>query len=118
MYKIEFYSEIKDDLDKLSNEIASEVREYFYKYKTDPLKYSKPLHNQGELNLQGYRKTYVANATYRIVIKVENNIAKIVEVVAVGQRENKQVYKDAYKRVKNDWKTTTYKRYTKLTKLL
>ena len=89
MYNIEFYPEIKKDLDQLSNEIAKEVRDYFFKYKTEPFEYSKPLYNQGNLNLKGYRKTYVANATSRIVIKIENNVAKIVEVVAVGKRENK-----------------------------
>ena len=99
MYNIEFYPEIKKDLDQLSTEIATEVREYFHKYKTEPLKYSKPLYNQGGINLEGYRKTYVANATYRIVIKIENNIAKIVEVVAVGPRENKKVYLNSHNRI-------------------
>ena len=40
--------------------------------------------------MPGY--AYVANATYRIVIKVENNVTKVVEVVAVGKRENKEIY--------------------------
>ena len=92
MYDIKFYPEIKKDLDKLSNEVVTEVREYFYKYRVDPLKYSKPLYNQSGLKLEEYRKTYVANATYRIVIKIENNIAKIVEVVAVSSRKDKEVY--------------------------
>ena len=101
MYRIDFYTEIPSDLDKLSNEIAREVREYFKKFQTDPYKYSKPLYTQGGLNLEGFRKTYVANATYRIVSKIEDNQVKIVEVVAVGKRENKEVDKEAFKRVKH-----------------
>ena len=99
MYVVEFYPDVKKDLDRLPDEIAREVREYFYKYSKDPYAYSKPLFNQGSLKLEGYRKTYVADATYRIVIKIENNVAKIVEVVAVGPREDKKVYMDAAIRI-------------------
>lgn len=86
---------------QLSDDILDEVMDYFKKYETDPLKYSQKLFNKGGLNLEGYRKTYLANATYRIVLKVENNIAKIVEIVAVGKRESKEVYEEAFRRVFN-----------------
>jgi mRNA interferase RelE/StbE len=99
MFKIEYYPEVFDDLDKLSDVVASEVYEYFKRYETEPEKHSKRLHNQGGLNLDGCRKTYVANATYRIVIKIEDAIAKVVEVVAVGKRDNKEVYQEAHKRI-------------------
>ncbi|SMP89589.1 mRNA interferase RelE/StbE [Epsilonproteobacteria bacterium SCGC AD-311-C15] len=101
MFKIEYYSEVYDDLDKLSDAVALEVYEYFERYETEPEKHSKRLHNQGGLNLEGCRKTYVANATYRIVIKIENNTAKVVEVVAVGKREDKEVYLEAHNRINN-----------------
>ena len=99
MYKLIFHKEIFSDLDKLSNKTASEVKHYFKKYQNDPYKYSQELHNLDGLNLQGYRKTYLANATYRIVFKIEENKIKIVEIVAVGKREDKQAYKDAYSRI-------------------
>ena len=76
------------------------VKHYFKKYRDDPYEYSQELQNLGGLDLQGYRKTYIANATYRIVFKIEEDIVKIVEVVAVGKRADKQVYKDAYNRIK------------------
>lgn len=101
MYNIEFHPKVlEDDFEKLSDEVLEEVLLYFQKYKKDPFKYSSKLYNLGKLNLEGYRKTYVANATYRIVIKIENNVAKIVEVVAVGKRENKEVYLEAFNRLK------------------
>lgn len=91
MYNIVFNPKVfEEDFEKLPDEILEEVVLYFQKYKTNPLKYSSKLYNYGGINLEGYRKTYVANATYRIVIKVENNIARIVEVVAVGKREKKK----------------------------
>lgn len=101
MFKVEYDPEVKDDLSNLPLNILQEVAEYFKNYENDPFKYSSKLYNQGGLNLQGYRKTYVANATYRIVIKIENNVAKVVEVVAVGQRQNKEVYLKAHNRINN-----------------
>jgi mRNA interferase RelE/StbE len=100
MYKLIFHKEVFSDLDKLSNKTVSKVRHYFNKYKDNPYKYSQELENLDGLNLQGYCKTYLANATCRIVFKIEENKIKIVEVVAVGKREDKQVYKDAYNRIK------------------
>ncbi|MFX4241090.1 type II toxin-antitoxin system RelE family toxin [Aliarcobacter butzleri] len=100
MYKVEYNPEVKEDLLKISLPILQEVADYFKKYESEPLKYSSKLYNYGDINLEGYRKTYVANATYRIVIKVENNVAKVVEVVAVGKRENKEIYLEAFNRIK------------------
>ena len=99
MFTIEYHPEVKADLAILPLNILQEVAEYFKKYEKDPFKYSSKLHNLGKLNLEGYRKTYVANATYRIVIKIENNVAKIVEVVTVGKRQNKEVYEEAFRRI-------------------
>jgi len=99
MYKIIPFREVEDDLMVLPDKIVNEVLDYFEKYKVDPYKYSKPLYNQSNINLKGYRKTYVANATYRIVIQIEDEIAKIVEVVAVGSRKDKQIYIKASTRI-------------------
>ncbi len=55
----------------------------------DPYKYSQKLYSQGGLNLEGYR----------IVIKIEDDVVKIVEVVVVGKREDKKGYKNASNRV-------------------
>ncbi len=96
MYKLLFHPLVTKDLDELSDEIAKEVFLYFVKYKSDPYKYSLPLYNQGNIKLQGYRKTYVADASHRIIIKIENNIAKVVKVVAIGSRKNKEVYHKAF----------------------
>lgn len=104
MYKIEVLSEVNGDMEKLSDRILNEVFEYFEKYETEPYKYSQTLHNKFGLELEGYRKTYVANASYRIVIKIENGVAKIVEVVAVGKRKNKEVYKITHERVQSNKK--------------
>ena len=100
LYKVEYNPEVKEDLLKISLPVLQEVADYFKKYESEPLKYSSKLYDYGNINLEGYRKTYVAKPTYSIVIKVENNVTKVVEVVAVGKRENKEIYIEAFNRIK------------------
>lgn len=100
MYKVEYFDEAKKEILNLPLNILKEVKEYLIKYETNPHKFSQALQSKFGLDLQDCRKTYVANATYRIIIKIEGKTAKIVEVVAVGKRENLEVYKNAHKRVK------------------
>ena len=99
MYEITYLVEAEEDLANLSDEILSEVLNYIEKYKTEPLKYGKRLYDQKDTKLKGYFATYVANATYRIVYRIEKCVIKIVEVVAVGKREGKEVYLEAHKRI-------------------
>ena len=99
MYKVQISPEVEQDLVELPDAVLKEVFEYFGLFELDPIKHSGKLHNQGQLKLEGYRKTYVAKATYRIVIKIEDGVAKIVEVVAVGKRDNKEVYIAAHERI-------------------
>lgn len=99
MYKVEYLPEATNDILNLPINIMKEVSKYLIKYEKDPYKYSQKLYNKNGINLEGYRKTYVANATYRIIIKIEDNIAKVVEVIAVGQRKDSYVYEEANRRL-------------------
>lgn len=45
---------------------------------------------------------YVANATYRIILQVENKVAKVVCIIAVGKREDLKAYKEADLRIKSN----------------
>jgi len=99
MYNLVLYDEVEDDFMELPDEVAKEALEYFEKFKSDPYKCSLPLHNQGNLKLKGYRKTYLANSTYRIVLHIEKGNVKIVEVIAVGKRKDKEVYINAFNRI-------------------
>ena len=99
MYEITYFIEAEDDLANLPDEILSEVMDYIEKYKINPYQYGKKLYNYKDTKLEGYFATYVANATYRIVYSVENGVTKIVEVVAMGKREEKEVYLEAHKRI-------------------
>lgn len=100
MYSIEYYPEAEGDLESLPDDVLTEALDYIEKFKTDPYAYSQPLYKQGERDLRGYRKTYIACTAYRIVLRVENNTLQIVSIVAVGPRDNMQVYNDAFSRTK------------------
>lgn len=99
MYQLKYFDEVEADLDALDDKIYDEVVGYFEKYKTSPFAYSQPLNDQCGLDLRGYRKTYVANATCRIILRIENGITNIVSVIAVGDRDQKRVYFEAYQRI-------------------
>jgi mRNA interferase RelE/StbE len=99
LYRVELFPEAQADLDALDDEVYEEVYDYLQKLRTNPLGYSLPLTDLAGIDLRGYRKVYVAKATYRIIIKVEKGVAKVVQVVAVGERQDLKVYKEAYARV-------------------
>ncbi len=99
MYKVQYLNEARQDILNLPKQILREVKQYLLKYEQNPFKYSQSLEDKHGLNLAAYRKTYIANATYRIIIKIENDVLKIVEVVAVGERKDLEVYKMAHERI-------------------
>lgn len=95
MYKLDFFDEIEQDLEALPDKVYDEVVKYFEKYEMEPFSCSKPLYGK----LATYRKTYLLGASYRIVIKVKDSAIKIVLVVAVGERKDSKVYKEALARI-------------------
>lgn len=99
LYEVRFFPEVEADLDLLSDELLDEVDSYVEKLKVNPFKYSQPLQDIDGRDLRDYRKIYFANATYRIIIKVGGGITNIVEVVAIGERDKKKVYAEAFARI-------------------
>jgi hypothetical protein len=55
---------------------------------------------KANLNLTGYRKIYVDNKRVRIVYKIINNTIKVF-VIAIGKRDDMEVYKKTAERLKN-----------------
>ena len=100
-YKLVYFNEVKEDFLSLPNDVVKEAYEYIQKIKKNPYKYTQKLKDLGNIKLSGYRKTYFYNAKYRIISKIENGLIKIVKIVAIGKRKNKEVYYKAYQRIKN-----------------
>ncbi|PHR58487.1 MAG: hypothetical protein COA44_03310 [Arcobacter sp.] len=98
-FKVQYYPEVFNDLEALSDEEFIEVDEYIQRLKQNPLGCSLPLENIGDSLLGECRKIYIANATIRIVIRVKNNEIQIVELIAIGPRSKNIVYDEAYRRL-------------------
>ena len=96
MYEIKYHPLIEEDLKQLNNSICIEVFKKLEKVKNSP-ELGKPLGNKNGLNLTGLKKVYVAKKQVRIVYEIIDNIL-VVKVVAIGKREDMEVYKEAAKR--------------------
>ena len=98
-FKVQYYPEVFEDLEKLSDDEFLEVDTYIEKLKSNPLLVSLPLEDLGDNLLSECRKIYIANATIRIIIRVINSQIHIVELIAIGKRAGGVVYDEAYRRL-------------------
>jgi mRNA interferase RelE/StbE len=97
LYSIEFLEEAKADLKSFDRSQQILVLKQLKKIEKSP-ELGKLLGNKNGYNLSGYRKMYADNKKIRIVYKiVEDRI--IVEVVAVGNRSEMEVYQKASERI-------------------
>jgi mRNA interferase RelE/StbE len=99
MNQIHLIEDVENDLDLLEDEIYNEAYKYLKLLEENYEKYSLPLYDMDGRDLKGCRKTYFCNAEYRIVSKLENGVINIINVIAVGKREDMEVYKTAHQRL-------------------
>ena len=96
MYEIKYHPLIEADLQQLNNSVRLEVFKKLKKMQQTP-GIGKPLGNKNNMNLTGLFKVYVAKKQVRIVYEIIDNIL-VVKVIAIGKRENMEVYKQAEER--------------------
>lgn len=96
-YKVVLTSHAVQDFRALDGSVKEQVARQLRKLETAPL-LGEHLGNRGGLDLTGYYKLYAARKTIRIVYRIiELDI--IVEVIAIGKREDFEVYREAVKRI-------------------
>jgi len=96
-YNIVLKEEANEDLSTLSHNQKILIFKQFEKLKTSP-QLGINLGKKVGYDLSGYKKMYANKKQLRIVYKViENKI--IVEVIAIGKRDDLEIYKKASKRV-------------------
>ncbi len=96
-YSIIFHPKIEDDLKVFSHTQKKLILKQFQKIVKSP-ELGKLLGNKNGYDLSGFRKMYADNKQIRIVYKiVEEKI--IIEVVALGKRDEMEVYKKASQRI-------------------
>ena len=96
MYTIINHPLVKEDMKKLNRSIQIQVLKKLKQLAHSP-ELGKILGNKSGLNLAGLRKVYVAKKQVRIVYEIIDDML-VVKVIAIGKREEMQVYKEAEKR--------------------
>ena len=96
-YKIIFHPELKYDLKEFSHTQNKLILKQFNKIQKSP-ELGQALGNKNGYNLFGCQKMYVDKKQIRIVYRVIKDEI-IIEFIAVGKRENMQVYEKASKRI-------------------
>ena len=98
IYNYRFYKEAGHDLAKLDNSI----KKLFAKKLSQIIKNPQMGYELGHINnldLTGFRKAYFDNKRYRIVYQVCDDEI-IIHIIAIGKRDNMEVYKKASQRIK------------------
>ena len=97
MYNFEFHPEAKEELKKLNNSIQILFTKKLKQILNAP-EIGIKLGNKNNLKLAGLKKVYFNNKKHRIVYQtIEDKV--IVYIIAVGKREEMNVYKKADSRI-------------------
>ena len=97
MYTVTFHEDVKKDLKALGHSTTAFVLKKLQKISQNPL-LGDELGNKANNNLAGFRKVYVENKRVRIVYKIIDDKIEVF-VVAVGKRDDMEVYKKAQDRI-------------------
>lgn len=96
-YKVSLTPDAARDFRNLDQSVKDQVAKQLRKLETSP-QLGEPLGCRAGLDLTGCYKLYAARKTVRIVYRIlEMQI--IVEIVAIGKREDLAVYREAVKRL-------------------
>ncbi|MDD5770538.1 MAG: type II toxin-antitoxin system RelE/ParE family toxin [Candidatus Gracilibacteria bacterium] len=93
MYKINYLAEARIEFKKLDKSIQEQVFKKLLKISENP-----EIGDNLSGNLAGYKKVYVYHKQIRIVYRIIEDKIEVL-VIAIGKRENKKVYFDAFKRI-------------------
>ena len=96
-YEIKFHPAALKEFCELDGSIKKLVKKQLDKLKTTPL-LGEELGNKNGYDLSGYRKMYACKTQIRIVYSVVENVL-LVNIIAIGKREDMEVYATASERV-------------------
>ncbi len=96
-YEIKFHPMALQEFSSLDGSVKKLVKKQLDKLKTSPL-LGEELGNKNGYDLTGYRKMYACKKQIRIVYSVVENVL-LVNIIAIGKREELEVYKTASERV-------------------
>ncbi len=95
-YKIKFHPKAEKEFYKYDGRIKKLIIKQIIKIQKNP-NLGQLLGNKREMDLTGYKKIYVDNKKIRIIYKEKNN-ELIIFIIAIGNRKEMEVYKNAHSR--------------------
>ena len=96
-YKIVLTEAAKNDFQSLDRSVKLQVAKQLKKLETSP-HLGEHLGKKGAFDLTGYYKLYAVRKAIRVVYRIDESTV-IVEIAAIGKREDLQVYRIAFKRI-------------------
>ena len=97
MYSLKLHDKVYDDLKVLDNALIIKVFKKLKQIQQSP-QIGENLGNKNGMNLSGFKKVYIDKKRVRIVFEVQDDILTVY-TIAVGQRDDMEVYKKAFDRL-------------------
>jgi len=97
MYELNIHPEIEEDLREIDHSLRIQVFKKLKQIQQSP-ELGLPLGNKYNMDLTGFRKVYVAKKKVRIVYEILGDILSIY-VIAIGKRDDMEVYEKAVGRL-------------------
>ena len=97
MYSLKLHDKVYDDLKVLDNALVIKVFKKLKQIQQSP-QIGENLGNKNGMNLSGFKKVYIDKKRVRIVFEVQDDILTVY-AIAVGQRDDMEVYKKAFDRL-------------------
>lgn len=98
-FELQFRKEAEKELNELDGSVKILVKKALKKLTERANELGEPLRNQGGRDLTGCRKVKLKKAGIRIVYHIIGDRMEIVEILAIGNRSDYEVYEDAHKRL-------------------
>ena len=97
MYSLKLHDKVYDDLKVLDNALVIKVFKKLRQIQQSP-QIGENLGNKNGMNLSGFKRVYIDKKRVRIVFEVQDDILTVY-TIAVGQRDDMEVYKKAFDRL-------------------
>ncbi|MFY3790339.1 type II toxin-antitoxin system RelE/ParE family toxin [Ureibacillus sp. MALMAid1270] len=100
-FKLEFFEDAKAEYETLDGSEKKYVMKALEKISERGDEIGDPLENKRGIILVGCRKVKLRKLGIRIVYRLNNNDRiEIIDIIAIGKRDDEEVYKNANKRIK------------------
>ncbi|QNK84956.1 type II toxin-antitoxin system RelE/ParE family toxin [Aliarcobacter cryaerophilus] len=97
MYSLKLHDKVYDDLKVLDKALVIKIFKKLKQIQQSP-QIGENLGNKNGMNLSGFKKVYIDKKRVRIVFEVQDDILTVY-TIAVGQRDDMEVYKKAFDRL-------------------